>query len=123
MSDTKSSRASSGKSGTHRGRRRNSSDFAKDVLSKSKSSGSDPKDGASEEILDDQEPLSLAEEIIEEGGVMSREPHDRYEKVKQGEIHIAELQKMSMSQLIEEARRENVTEVSCLLYTSDAADE
>ena len=35
-------------------------------------------------------------------------------KIKQGEIHIAELQKMSMSQLIEEARREKVTEVTGL---------
>ena len=38
--------------------------------------------------------------------------NDRYEKIKQGEIHIAELQKMSMSQLIEEARKENVTDVA-----------
>ena len=114
MSDTKSSRASSGKSGTHRGRRRNSSDFGKDVLPKSKSSGAASNDKSHEEILEDQEPLSLAEEIVEEGGAISREPHDRYEKVKQGEIHIAELQKMSMSQLIEEARREKVNEVSGL---------
>ena len=37
---------------------------------------------------------------------------ERYEKIKQGEIHIAELQKMSMSQLIDEARRENVKDVA-----------
>jgi transcription termination factor Rho len=60
-----------------------------------------------------QEPLSLAEEIAEEvsrGG--GDETNDRYEKIKQGEIHIAELQKMSMGQLIEEARQENVTDVA-----------
>ncbi|PHS17707.1 MAG: transcription termination factor Rho [Blastopirellula sp.] len=37
---------------------------------------------------------------------------DPYEKVKQGEIHIAELQKMDMAQLIEEARKENLEEVT-----------
>jgi len=61
---------------------------------------------------DEQEPLSLAEELADEasrGG--GDEPQDRYEKIKQGEVHIAELQKMSMSQLIEEARNENVADV------------
>jgi hypothetical protein len=50
---------------------------------------------------DEQEPLSLAEELAEEAsrGEID-EPQDRYEKIKQGEVHIAELQKMSMSQLI-----------------------
>ena len=58
-------------------------------------------------------PLSLAEELAEEAdrGVRD-ETNDRYEKIKQGEIHIAELQKMSMSELIEEARKENVTDVA-----------
>jgi transcription termination factor Rho len=63
---------------------------------------------------DEQEPLSLAEEIAEEvdrrGSVDDLQ--DRYEKIKQGEVHIAELQKMSMGQLIEEARKENVTDVA-----------
>ena len=64
---------------------------------------------------DEQEPLSLAEELAEEAdrrGTTTDELYDRYEKVKQGEVHIAELQKMSMGQLIEEARRENVTDVA-----------
>jgi len=62
---------------------------------------------------DEQEPLSLAEELAEEvvRGKLD-EPQDRYEKIKQGEVHIAELQKMSMSELIDEARKENVTDVS-----------
>ena len=61
-----------------------------------------------------REPLSLAEELAEEveRGTLHDETHDRYEKIKQGEIHIAELQKKSMSQLIEEARAENVTDVA-----------
>ena len=61
--------------------------------------------------VEDEEPLSLAEEIageVERGD----ESQDRYEKIKQGEIHIAELQKLSMSQLIEEARQENLVEVA-----------
>ncbi len=63
---------------------------------------------------DDQEPLSLAEEIADEveRGVTRDELQDRYEKIKQGEVHIAELQKMSMGQLIEEARKENVADVA-----------
>ena len=59
------------------------------------------------------EPLSLAEEIANElNGDVER--LDRYEKVKQGEVHIAELQKMNMSELIEEARAEQVSEVAGL---------
>jgi transcription termination factor Rho len=64
---------------------------------------------------DDEEngPLSLAEELAEEADRGLRDDtNDRYEKIKQGEIHIAELQKMSMSELIEEARQDNVTDVA-----------
>jgi transcription termination factor Rho len=62
---------------------------------------------------DQEEPLSLAEELAEEveRGKLE-DPQDRYEKIKQGEVHIAELQKMNMSQLIEEARNENVADVA-----------
>ena len=62
---------------------------------------------------DHDEPLSLAEEIADEveRGTLG-ETQDRYEKIKQGEVHIAELQKLSMGELIEEARKENVTEVA-----------
>jgi transcription termination factor Rho len=71
-------------------------------------------DGAPESTAydpEDEEPLSLAEELAEEAA-RGDDTDDRYEKIKQGEIHIAELQKMSMSQLIEEARQENLTEVA-----------
>ena len=63
---------------------------------------------------DDAEPLSLAEEIADEveRGDHVDDTHEHYEKIKQGEIHIAELQKMAMGQLIEEARKENLTDVS-----------
>jgi transcription termination factor Rho len=59
------------------------------------------------------EPLSLAEEIAEE--VDSGEVdivHKHYESVKQGDVHIAELQRMSMGQLIEEARKENLADIA-----------
>jgi transcription termination factor Rho len=66
---------------------------------------------------DREEPLSLAEEIAAEkdrGGKLPKPDADgavdgeKIEKLKNGEIHIAELQKMSMQQLIEEARADNV---------------
>ena len=63
----------------------------------------------------EREPLSLAEELVEEadrGGPSDDDSDDRYEKIKQGEVHIAELQKLSMQQLIEEARKENVADVA-----------
>ena len=73
----------------------------------------DSGDGAALRLLDDgREPLSLAEEIAEEGDRNGEDTNDRYERIKQGEIHIAELQKMGMSQLIEAARQENVADVS-----------
>ncbi|HUY36692.1 MAG TPA: transcription termination factor Rho [Pirellulales bacterium] len=36
--------------------------------------------------------------------------HEHYEAIKQGDIHIAELQRMTMPQLIEKAREENLTD-------------
>jgi len=63
------------------------------------------------EEYDPGEPLSLAEEIAGEAAEGHDEIHDRYEQIKQsGDTHIAELQKMSMSELIEEARKENLTD-------------
>ncbi len=64
------------------------------------------------ELDDEDEPLSLAEEIAGEGIRSIDDTHERYERIKQGEIHIAELQKMNMQQLIEEARKENVKDAS-----------
>jgi transcription termination factor Rho len=58
----------------------------------------------------EHEPLSLAEELADRPD--DEETNDRYEKIKQGEIHIAELQKMSMTELLAEARRDNVKEVA-----------
>ncbi|MEX0937806.1 MAG: transcription termination factor Rho [Pirellulales bacterium] len=68
------------------------------------SSRSDSFDG-------EDEPLSLAEEIDQENARGARSKpsaDDQYEKIKQSDIHIAELQRMSMPELIEEARKENL---------------
>ena len=64
-------------------------------------------------LEDEDEPVSLAEEIADEvdRGIHREDSDDQYEKIKQGEIHIAELQKMSMSQLIDEARHEKLKDV------------
>ena len=62
--------------------------------------------------LEQEEPISLAEEIAAESRrPRAAEARDRYEEIKQsGDTHIAELQRMSMAELIEEARKENLTD-------------
>ncbi len=62
--------------------------------------------------LEQEEPISLAEEIAAENRKSRGEAvHDRYEQIKQsGDTHIAELQRMSMAELIEEARKDNLTD-------------
>ena len=60
----------------------------------------------------EREPLSLAEELAEEAAHLGDDTHDRYEQIKQGDIHIAELQRMSMPQLIDQARKENLQEIT-----------
>jgi transcription termination factor Rho len=63
------------------------------------------------------EPISLAEEIadeIEPGGtfLLRDDTHDRYERIKRGNIHIAELQRMSMAELQEVAGKESITDIA-----------
>ena len=50
------------------------------------------------------EPMSLAEEIVEEQDKIGEPFEKRIERVKENETHIAELQKMNMKQLIAEAK-------------------
>jgi len=64
------------------------------------------------ELEQERDPLTLAEEIAEEGQKNGEEPTDRYERIKKGEIHLAELQKMNMNQLVEEARKEKVKDAA-----------
>ncbi len=65
-------------------------------------------------IYDEQEPLSLAEEIIAESGHLPKAQLEKRYGLSQdsGDTHVAELQRMSMAELIEEARRENLTDYS-----------
>ena len=66
---------------------------------------------AEDDIDLEGEPLSLAEELAGEAQLLGDDTDDRYEQIKQsGDTHIAELQRMSMSELIEEARKENLTD-------------
>ncbi len=68
-----------------------------------------PLDRERNEYDDEVDPLSLAEELAEEGFDPETDAH--YESIKQGDIHIAELQKMGMPQLIELARAENLNDI------------
>jgi transcription termination factor Rho len=57
------------------------------------------------------EPLSLAEELAGQAATLADDTDERYEQIKQsGDTHIAELQRMSMGELIDEARKENLTD-------------
>ncbi len=105
-----------------RGRRKQTSRRRSESKPRRETSGKSSNTDDSYDVETD-EPLSLAEEIAGEAdrgvtdrGVTDRgvtdDTNDRYEKIKQGEIHIAELQKLSMGELIDEARKENVTEVA-----------
>src|SRR5262245_11637912 len=63
----------------------------------------------------DSEPLSLAEELAEEADRLGEDSDARYERIKHnGDIHIAELQRMTMPQLIEQARTANVSDCNGL---------
>ncbi len=76
-------------------------------------SGDKPVDELINEF-DEQEPLSLAEEIAEDmqrRRKSGRPTVDDYEELKHGEVHLAELQKMTMAELITEARQD-VSEVA-----------
>ncbi len=60
---------------------------------------------------DEDDPLSLAEEIAADMDAGRVDIHAKYEQIKQsGDTHIVELQRMSMAELIEEARKENLSD-------------
>jgi transcription termination factor Rho len=67
-------------------------------------------------IESEGEPISLAEELAEltERGDLEKAAQTLEVLNKQGETHIAELQRMTMPQLLEEARKDNLAEVSGL---------
>jgi transcription termination factor Rho len=78
--------------------------------STTKSSKKSPKDRIQE--IYDEEPTSLAEEIAEGAERYDdARTNERYEQIKQsGDTHIAELQRMSMAELIDEAKKENLSD-------------
>ncbi|PQO35087.1 transcription termination factor Rho [Bremerella cremea] len=63
---------------------------------------------------DGPEPMSLAEQIArgKQRGESINEDDEQIENLKHSEVHIAELQKMSMAELIEEARKENLEDLT-----------
>jgi transcription termination factor Rho len=67
----------------------------------------------SESRYDEGEPLSVAEEIADElnrtGTIRFDEPEIQEEKLKQTGLKLADLQKMSMAELLEEARKDNLS--------------
>jgi transcription termination factor Rho len=73
---------------------------------------SPPPSGKSSNNFDERgEPLSLAEELSRERASKRAKPDGDYEDLKQAEdTNIAELQRMSMPELIEEARKENLVD-------------
>src|SRR5690606_17166886 len=74
--------------------------------------GSDgkPRDEELEDLVraydSEREPLSLAEEIADDLQRRGTISDEHIEQLKKSEVHIAELQRMSMGELIEAARRE-----------------
>ena len=80
--------------------------------SRKSSSATKAKSGKTNDGHD--EPLSLAEEIAEESDSHKGRRKERTPLPKMGDIHIAELQKMSMGELMEVATRENVAGVTGL---------
>lgn len=69
-------------------------------------------DNASEDLsaVSDEKPLSIAEEIASEVDDDDLEVRERYDLLKQTDTNIAELQKLSMAELIELARSEKISE-------------
>ncbi len=65
----------------------------------------------SDDDLDD-EPMSIAEEIAAEVKLEGEDATDRYESLKKTDTHITALQKMSMQELIELARQEQIGDIT-----------
>src|SRR5579872_1445196 len=68
------------------------------------------------EVPDDDRPYEFQDADSEEGAarLASLPIDDRYEEIKRGEIHIAELQRMTMQQLLAQARKEGLTDYTGL---------
>ncbi len=76
--------------------------------SRSAAAPTKPPRGGGKRVKSSDQPLSLAEELADG---LDDDTDERYEQIKQsGDTHIAELQAMSMTELIEEARKENLSD-------------
>ena len=58
------------------------------------------------------EPLSIAEELVGQGSEQKDSELDSYDQFKEGEVYLTELQKLTMGELIEAGRQENVSDVA-----------
>ena len=58
------------------------------------------------------EPLSIAEELVGQNSEQKSGELDSYDQFKEGEVYLTELQKLTMGELIEAGRRENVSDVA-----------
>ena len=74
----------------------------------------EPVDGDLDRALEAEfgEPMSIAEEIAEEVGLGDDEVSARYVTLKKADTHITALQKMSMQELIELARHEQIGDIA-----------
>ena len=71
--------------------------------------------GVVDEVENNNGPAAAADttEPVQKDG-FDRETHERYEKIKRGDLHITELQKMSIPELHEVAKEEGVTDYAAL---------
>ena len=58
----------------------------------------------------DAQPLSIAEEFSRQGSGQQAEPPEQYADLDEGEVYLTELKRMSMSELIEAGREEQVAD-------------
>ncbi|MCP4479784.1 MAG: transcription termination factor Rho, partial [Planctomycetaceae bacterium] len=73
-------------------------------------------DTSSTEMVTDinEEPVSLAEEIVVEIDQHGKRTGDNNAQVKKDDIHIAQLQRMSAEELLEQAKNRNIPDVNGL---------
>ena len=117
MSDTSSSHSGTNPDAS-RPRRvsgRSQDGFGKDVFAPPGSAADEPKSASAiERELEETEPLSLAEEIAEEGGF--DHPAGRRDRTPPAtaDVHITQLQKMAKPELLEVAAAENIPDATNL---------
>src|SRR4029079_4077712 len=76
-------------------------------------SSADVADRADPDAADEERPYEF-DDGDGPGRLAALPVDDRYEEIKRGEIHIAELQRMTMQQLLAQARKEGLTDYTGL---------